>query len=89
MEINSHGKNLKVHLPQDHNPKSTPLAGDVKSGNGVDQTEQVKPQRLIDRLHGDAKVRDRLLVEIEAKIQTGEYFTRAAAVDAAQAITDL
>ena len=89
MQINNHGKNSKVHLPQDHKPKSAPQAGDVKSGSGVDQSEQVKPQRLIDRLHGDAKVRERLMVEIEAKIQTGEYFTRSAAVEAAQGIIDL
>jgi len=89
MEINNHGKNLKVHSPQDHNPKSTQMTSDVKRGNGVDQSEQVKPQRLIDRLHGDAKVRERLLVEIEAKVQGGEYFTRASAVEAAQEILDL
>jgi hypothetical protein len=88
MQINHHGKNSKVHLPQDHKPKSL-QAGEVKSGSGVDQTEQVKPQRLVDRFHGDAKVRERLLVEIEAKIQAGEYFTRSAAVEAAQEITDL
>lgn len=82
MEIHNHGNNLNVHLPGNQNAK----AGNLEPGNGLDQTEQVKPQRLLEELHGDAKVRERLLVEIEAKIQAGEYFTRAAAVEAAQQI---
>lgn len=82
MEIHNHGKILNVHLPNHQNAK----AGGLEAGNGLDQPEQVKPQRLLERLEGDAKVRERLLVEIEAKIQAGEYFTRAAAVEAAQQI---
>lgn len=88
MQINSHGKNLKIHLPENQ-AKPNPKAGSTDSGNGVEQTEQVKPQGLLDRLHGDAKVRERLLVEIESKIQTGEFLTRSAAVETAQAIADL
>ncbi len=84
MEIHNHGNNLKAHIPV--NQRST---SNVDSGSGVDQTEQVKPQRLLERLDGDAKVRERLLVEIEAKVQTGEYMTQAAAVNAAQHIVDL
>jgi len=82
MEIHNHGNSLNVHFSDKQNAK----AGGLESGNGLDQTEQVKPQRLLERLEGDAKVRERLLVEIEAKIQAGEYFTRAAAVEAAQQI---
>ena len=88
MEIHNHGKNLKVHVPANPNAKSNQAAGRADSGNGVDRTEQVKPQRLLERLEGDVKVRERLLVEVEAKIQAGEYFTRAAAVEAAQQIVD-
>ncbi len=82
MEIHNHGKNLNVHVPNGQNAK----AGGLESGNGLDQVEQVKPQRLLEKLQGDAKVRERLLVEIEAKIQAGEYSTRAAAVEAAHNI---
>lgn len=88
MQINGHGKNLKIHLPESL-AKPNLKAGSTGSGNGVEQTEQVKSQGLLDRLHGDAKVRERMLVEIESKIQTGEYLTRSAAVETAQAIADL
>jgi hypothetical protein len=83
MEIHSHGKNLKVHFPVQSNAKSADGPG---RGNGVDQTEQAKPQRLIERLQGDTEVRERLLVEIQAKIHAGEYATRVAAEKAAQQI---
>ena len=88
MEIHNHGKNLKVHFQPNHNATSNQAPGRVATGNGVDRTEAVKPQRLLERLEGDAKVRERLLVEIKAKVQAGEYFTRAAAVEAAQQIVD-
>jgi hypothetical protein len=86
MEIHNHGKNLKVHFPANPKANSNQAAGGGEAGKSVDRTEQIKPLRLLDRLEGDVKVRERLLVEIEAKIQAGDYFTRAAAVDAAQEI---
>jgi hypothetical protein len=82
MEIHNHGKILTGHLPATENART----GSLEPGNGLNQTEQVKPQRLLEKLQGDEKVRDRLLVEIEAKIQAGEYSTRAAAEEAAQQI---
>ena len=88
MEIHNHGKNLKVHFPTHPNASLNQAAGGAEAGKGVDRTRQVEPQRLLDRLEGDVKVRERLMIEIEAKIQAGEYFTRAAAVDAAQQIID-
>ena len=87
MEIHNHGKNLKVHFPPSPSAKGNQAAG-AEAGNSVDRNEPVKPQRLLERLEGDVKVRERLLVEIEAKIQAGEYFTRAAAVEAAEQIVD-
>lgn len=87
MEIHNHGKNLKVHFPPSPSAKGSHAAG-AEAGNSVDRNEPVKPQRLLERLEGDVKVRERLLVEIEAKIQAGEYFTRAAAVEAAEQIVD-
>ena len=89
MEIHSHGKNLKVHYPVKPGANESNVAPELKSGNGVDQTEQVKPQRLLERLQGDTEVRDRLLVEIQAKIHAGEYSTRVAAEKAAQQIVGL
>lgn len=86
MEIHNHGKNLKVHFQEQTSPRNA--TGGVGAENRVDQTEQVKPQRLLERLEGDVKVRERLLVEIQAKVQAGEYLTRAAAVEAAQQIVD-
>ena len=88
MEIHNHGNNLKVHYQANQNAKGSQAQGGVEAGNGVDRAEQVKPQRLLERLEGDAKVRERLLVEVKAQIQAGEYFTRSAAVEAAEQIVD-
>ncbi len=85
MEINNHGKNLHVHFSAN---KASRPAGNVENGSAVEQSVETKPQKLLDRLQGDAKVRDRLLVEIQAKVQAGEYLTRAAAEEAAQQIVD-
>ena len=89
MEIHNHGKNLKVHYPVKPGANEPKVAPDLKSANGVDQSEQVKPQRLVERLRGETEVRERLLVEIQAKIHAGEYATRAAAEKAAQQIVGL
>ena len=86
MEIHNHGKNLEVHF-QSKNSMPNNKAG-VEAGNGVDRTEPAKPQGLLERLHGDAQVREKLLLGIEAKIAAGEYLTRAAAEEAAQQIVD-
>jgi len=84
MEIHNRGNSLRVHF-QSNKPNSS--AGNVESGR-VDSASQTKPQNLLERLEGDVKVRERLMVEIKAKIQTGEYLTRAAAEDAAQNIVE-
>lgn len=89
MEIHNHGKNLKVHFPAKSGANETNAAAESKNGKGINQTEQVKPQRLIERLRGDNEVRERLLVEIQAKIHAGEYSTRVAAEKAAQQILGL
>ena len=84
MKINNHGNHLKVNNLQP-NIKGNG-AGDAVAAGG--EVEQVKPQRLLERLQGDAQVRENLLVEIKSKIAAGEYATRAAAVEAAQQIVD-
>jgi hypothetical protein len=89
MEIHNHGKNLKVHYPTQSGANESKVAPELKSANGVDQAEEVKPQRLLERLQGKTEVRERLLVEIQAKIHAGEYSTRAAAEKAAQHIVGL
>lgn len=89
MEIhNSHGNNLKVNFPTSQNAKTTNGAGGVEGGNTSNQVEQVKPQGLLNRLEGDVKAREQLLVEVQAKVQAGEYSTREAAVETAQRIVD-
>lgn len=85
MEIHNQGKDLRVHFQIN---KSSQPAGSVENGRAVDRTNEAKPQRLLERLEGDAKVRERLLVEIQAKVQAGEYMTRAAAEDAAQHLVE-
>ena len=86
MEIHNHGKNLKIHYPVNPGANDSKVAPELKSAGGVDQSEQVNPHRLLERLRGDTEVRERLLVEIQAKIHAGEYSTRAAAEKAAQQI---
>jgi hypothetical protein len=84
MQINSHGKHIKATPPQ-------PKVNGTNAGDGAvagGEVEQVKPQRLLERLQGDAKVREQLLVEVKAKIAAGEYATREAAVETAQQIIE-
>lgn len=84
MEINGHGKPVKVNLPKPNITSTS--AGEGVSASG--EVEQSKPQSLTERLQGDAKVREQLLVEVKAKIEAGEYATRAAAVETAQQIVE-
>lgn len=85
MEINNHGKNLDVHFSKKHSSQS---AGNLENAAEIEQPIQAKSEMLLDRLRGDEKVRSRLLVEIQARVHAGEYFTRAAAEEAAQQIVD-
>lgn len=81
MEIHNQGNNLRPHLNQ--KPAGQPASG-VAGGSAVDRSSESQPQRLIEGLRGNAEVRERLLVEISAKIAAGEYNTRAAAEEVAQ-----
>lgn len=83
MEISNHGPKPQVRFTDAN--KGQTSARSLEGASGVEQT---KPQRLLERLDGDAKVRERLLVEIKAKVHAGEYSTRAAAVEAAEQIVD-
>lgn len=85
MEIHNHGHDPRIHFQPN---KSSQSAGNVDGGQSVDRTEEVQPKRLLERLEGDAKVRERLLVEVKAKFHAGEYSTRAAIEEAAQNIVD-
>lgn len=85
MEIHNHGNNPKVHLNSD---KANREVAGVESESKVDRTQPMVPQQLVERLEGDAAVRERLLVEVKAKVLAGEYLTRAAAEEAAQHIVD-
>jgi hypothetical protein len=84
VEIHNHGHNSRIHFQA----KSPKPATQVDGGNSVDRANEVQPKRLAERLEGDAKVRDRLLVEVKAKFLAGEYVTRAAVEEAAQNIVD-
>lgn len=85
MQIYNHGENSKIHL-RDQKPashlKKGEGAGEVASGS------EVRSKRSIAGPVGDNKVRERLLVEIEARIKAGEYLTRAAAERLAEKITE-
>jgi hypothetical protein len=85
MEIYNHGNNPRDRFQINN---SSPKPENVENGKEVDRSDEVKPSRLLERLEGDMNVRERLLVEIQAKVQAGEYSTRAAAESAAQNIVD-
>ncbi|MGB1928582.1 MAG: hypothetical protein ACPIA2_09835 [Mariniblastus sp.] len=85
MEIYNHGNNPRDRF-QINNSSSKPDT--VENGKEVDRADEVKPSQLLESLEGDLNVRERLLVEIQAKVQAGEYSTRAAAESAAQNIVD-
>lgn len=84
MEIHNHGQNSRIHFQAKSPKSSTPAEG----GSSVDRANDVQPKRLAERLEGDAKVRERLLVEVKAKFLAGEYATREAVEEAAQNIVD-
>jgi hypothetical protein len=88
MEISKHGKNLNLPAPHFQLPVSSSEnqlnAGEIK------RTEDVKSdERLIQRLSSDASVRNRLLIEVQAKFLAGDYITRAAIEKAAEHILGL
>gem|GEM_PF-1565044 len=85
MEIYNHGNNPRDRFQINN---SSPKPENVENGKEVDRSDEVKPSQLLERLEGDMNVRERLLVEIQAKVQAGEYSTRAAAESAAQNIVD-
>ena len=85
MEIHNHGNNSKIQINSD---KSNREVGGVEGESKVERSAPVGPQQLVERLEGDAAIRERLLVEVKAKVLAGEYLTRAAAEEAAQHIVD-
>ena len=84
MEIHNGGHNHRLHMQ----PNSADRQTSRIEGQQLQAADEVKPSQLLERLEGDAKVRERLLVEIQAKVHAGEYMTRAAAEQAAQQIVD-
>ena len=85
MEIHNHRGNLQPH------PKTTSAgqsANEASGANATDRTTDSQPQRLLEGLRGNDEVRERLLVEITAKVEAGEYNTRAAAAEAAQHLVE-
>lgn len=84
MEIHNHGQNSRIHFQA----KNSQPQNQVEGSGSVDRANDVQPKKLAERLEGDAKVRERLLVEVKAKFLAGEYVTRAAVEDAAQNIVD-
>lgn len=86
MEISKHGSNLNVPATKRSSAIASDATNEVNSGAGVSQSNEVPPQRLTERLQGDVEIRNRLLVEIQAKFHAGEYHTRAAVEKAAEQI---
>jgi hypothetical protein len=84
VEIHNHGQNSRIHF-QAKNPQPQ---SQVEGSSSVDRSNEVQPRKLAERLEGDAKVRERLLVEVKAKFLAGEYVTRSAVEEAAQNIVD-
>lgn len=87
MEISKHGKHVTAP-PHFQIPVPNTESGELKSAN-VGAKDETQSQRLLSKLQGDAEVRNRLLVEVQAKFQAGEYATRSAIEKAAQQILGL
>ncbi len=87
MEISKHGKQL-IPAPHVQAPVVNTEAGEVRAAD-VKGSSEVPGQRLLQRLQGDSDVRNRLLVEVQAKYLAGEYATRSAVEKAAEQILGL
>ncbi|MEL7497662.1 MAG: hypothetical protein AAFN77_08640 [Planctomycetota bacterium] len=85
MEIHNHGHNPQIHINLNQPNRE---AGGAQEGSKVSNSQEIRPQQLAERLKGDAAVRERLLVEVKAKVHAGEYMTRAAAEEAAQRMVE-
>ena len=85
MEIHNHGSASRIHSRVNQPSQS---ADNVDRSTSTERTDQVNPSSLLERLEGDAEVRERLLVEVKAKFQAGQYSTDAAIEQAAQSIVE-
>ena len=85
MEINNTGPTPRIQI-QPQPPSNS--AGNVDGGQTVNRTDDVQPARLLQRLEGDASVREQQLADVSERFQAGEYSTRSAAEEAAQNIVD-
>jgi hypothetical protein len=86
MEISKHGKQI---IPSPHfQPVANTEPNEVRSAE-VKGIEEIQSQRLLKRLQGDVEVRNRLLVEVQAKYLAGEYATQSAIDKAAEQILGL
>lgn len=89
MEISYHGKHL--NLPNAKMSAAGTFNSESVKANKNGMTEGIgesQTQRLIDRLQGSSDVRNRLLVEVKAKVMSGEYNTRTAIEKAAERMID-
>jgi hypothetical protein len=87
MEISKHGKNLNLPAPHFQMPVAT--SDSQMNAGEIKRTEGAQSQRLIQRMSSDASVRNRLMIEVQAKFLAGEYITRAAIEKAAEQILGL
>lgn len=87
MEISKHGKHITT-TPHLQLSVTNTEGGEVRSAN-VGAKDETQSQRLLSKLQGDAEVRNRLLFEVQAKFQAGEYATRSAIEKAAEQILGL
>ena len=85
MEINNHSNASRIHSQA--NSSSQP-ANNVDRSSETERSDEAHPSNLLERLEGDANVRERLLVEVKAKFQAGQYSTDAAIEQAARNIVE-
>ncbi|HMP80348.1 MAG TPA: hypothetical protein PKD54_12915 [Pirellulaceae bacterium] len=89
MEIFNHGKHLNVPAPHFSTAPSVDDAAETRREDDVKQIDQAEPHRLLAKLNDLANFRLQTLAEVKAKVQAGEYFTRAAAERTAEQIVGL
>ncbi len=89
MDIQNHGKNLKVHFPVKPGGQNVNSAAGQTAKIDAAPVSEARATRLIDQVKSGEAVRKQLLTEIQAKVQAGEYQTRAAVEEAAANIVGL
>ncbi len=89
MEIFNHGKHLNVPAPHFLTARQKEPAVELREKDDVNQLSEAIPRRLATSLNDSSDARMRLLADVQQRVNSGEYSTRAAFEKAAEMITGI